>query len=431
MFSTERRKIMLDLNLIRENPEKVKAALLKRIDEIDFTELLEWDKERRELLVQVETLQNKRNTVSKEIAQLKRQGQDAEKYYTEMKELANNIKELEDKLGQYEKKIKSFIEKLPNLPDEDVLPGGKENNKVIREWGNKPEFKFQPKDHMDLVKLNDLIDYERGVKLGGNGYWIYKGYGAIFEWALLNYFIEEHTKDGYEFILPPHILNYQCGLTAGQFPKFADEVFRVKGEGEEYSFMLPTSETALINLHRDEILKEEDMPRKYFSYTPCYRVEAGSHRASERGMIRGHQFNKVEMFQYTKPEDSDAALEELIGKAERLVQGLGLHYRVTKLAARDASASMAKTYDIEIWIPSMNDYKEVSSASNARDYQARRGMIRFKREGSKKAEYVNTLNASGLATSRLFPAIIETYQQEDGSIVVPEVLRKWVGKDKL
>lgn len=422
---------MLDLNLIRENPEKVRAALLKRMDEIDFTELLQWDKERRELLVQVETLQNKRNSVSKEIAQLKRQGKDAEEYFGQMKELANTIKELEDKLGQIEDKIQAFIEKLPNMPDEDVLPGGKENNKVIREWGQKPEFSFKPKDHMDLVKFNDLIDYERGVKLGGNGFWIYKGYGAILEWALLNYFIEEHTKDGYEFILPPHILNYQCGLTAGQFPKFADEVFIVKGEDENYSFMLPTSETALINLHRDEILKEEDLPRKYFSYTPCYRVEAGSHRASERGMIRGHQFNKVEMFQYTKPEDSDAALEELIGKAEKLVQGLGLHYRVTKLAAKDASASMAKTYDIEIWIPSMNDYKEVSSASNARDYQARRGMIRFKREGNKKAEYVNTLNASGLATSRLFPAIIEQYQQEDGSIIIPEVLRKWVGKEKL
>ncbi|ERI91993.1 serine--tRNA ligase [Clostridiales bacterium oral taxon 876 str. F0540] len=422
---------MLDLNLIRENPEKVKAALLKRMDKVDFTEILELDKERRELLVKVETLQSKRNTLSKEIAQLKRQGKDAEGNFQEMKELANTIKELDNKLTVVEEKIKNSIEKLPNIPDEDVLPGGKENNKVIREWGKKPDFNFKPKDHMELVKLNDLIDYERGVKLGGNGFWIYKGNGAILEWALLNYFIEEHIKDGYQFILPPHILNYQCGLTAGQFPKFADEVYIVKGEEDNYSFMLPTSETALINLHRDEILKEEDLPRKYFSYTPCYRVEAGSHRASERGMIRGHQFNKVEMFQYTKPEDSDAALEELIGKAERLVQGLGLHYRVTKLAAKDASASMAKTYDIEIWIPSMNDYKEVSSASNARDYQARRGMIRFKREGSKKTEYVNTLNASGLATSRLFPAIMEQYQQEDGSIIVPEVLRKWVGRDRL
>jgi seryl-tRNA synthetase len=422
---------MLDLNLIRENPEKIKAALLKRMDEVDFTELLNWDKERRGLLVEVETLQNKRNTVSKEIAELKRQGKAAEEHFGQMKALANTIKELEDKLGVLEQQIKGFIEKLPNMPDEDVLPGGKENNKVVREFGEKPEFNFTPKDHMELVKLHDLIDYERGVKLGGNGYWVYKGYGAMLEWALLNYFIEEHIKDGYEFILPPHILNYECGLAAGQFPKFQDEVYKVEGKDEGYRFMLPTAETALINLHRDEILKEEQLPRKYFAYTPCYRVEAGSHRASERGMIRGHQFNKIEMFQYTKPEDSEAALEELIGKAERLVQGLGLHYKLTKLAAKDASASMAKTFDIEVWIPSMNEYKEVSSASNARDYQARRGMIRFKRDGSKKAEYLHTLNASGLATSRLLPAIVEQYQQEDGSIVVPEVLRKWVGRDRL
>jgi seryl-tRNA synthetase len=422
---------MLDLNLIRENPEKVREALLKRMDEVDFTELLKWDKERRELLVQVETLQNKRNSLSKEVSQLKRQGKDTESYFGEMKELANSIKDLEDKLSLLEDKIRVFIEKLPNMPDEDVLPGGKESNKVVREWGKKPEFKFKQKDHMELVKLHNLIDYERGVKLGGNGFWIYKGNGAILEWALLNYFIEEHIKDGYEFILPPHILNYKCGVAAGQFPKFADEVYKVKGEDEEYHFMLPTAETALINIHRDEILKDEELPRKYFAYTPCYRVEAGSHRSSERGMIRGHQFNKIEMFQYTKPEDSDAALDELIGKAERLVQGLGLHYRLTRLAARDASASMAKTYDIEIWIPSMNDFKEVSSASNARDYQARRGMIRFKREGNKKAEYVHTLNASGLATSRLLPAIVEQYQQEDGSIIIPEVLRKWIGKDVL
>lgn len=423
---------MLDLNLIRKNPEKVKNALLKRMDEVNFDELLRWDKERRELLVQVETLQSKRNSLSKEVALLKRQGKNAEEYFGQVKQIGEDIKNIEGKLTKIEEDIKTFLQKLPNIPDEDVAAGGKENNKAVRYWGEKPDFKFQPKDHVELVKMNDLIDYERGVKLGGNGFWIYKGYGAIIEWALLNYFIEEHVKDGYEFILPPHILNYECGLAAGQFPKFQDEVFKVQSkESDNFQFMLPTAETALVNLHRNEVLKEEDLPRKYFAYTPCYRVEAGSHRASERGMIRGHQFNKVEMFQYTKPEDSDKALEELIGKAERLVQGLGLHYRLTKLAAKDVSASMAKTFDIEVWIPSMNEYKEVSSASNARAYQARRGMIRFKREGSKKAEYVHTLNASGLATSRLLPAIVEQHQLEDGSIVVPEVLRKWVGKDKI
>ena len=424
---------MLDLNLIRENPEKIKNALLKRMDNVDFTELLQWDKDRRELIANVDGLKNKQNTVSKEIPALKEQGKDVTEYYGEMKNLSNKIKELDQELNAISDKIQTFMAALPNLPDDDVVAGGKENNKPIREWGKKPEFDFKFKDHVELAKNLDLIDYERGVKLAGNGFWVYKGYGAILEWALLNYFVEEHLKDGYEFILPPHMLMYQCGYTAGQFPKFDDEVFKIgeAADKEHTQFMLPTAETALVNLHRDEILKEEDLPKKYFAYTPCYRVEAGSYRANERGMIRGHQFNKVEMFQYTKPEDSDAAFDELINKAERLVQGLGLHFRTTKLAAKDCSASMARTYDIEIWIPSMNDYKEVSSASNARDYQARRGMMRFRRNATKKNEYVHTLNASGLATSRLLPAILEQYQQADGSVIVPEVLRKWVGKDRL
>jgi seryl-tRNA synthetase len=424
---------MLDLNLIRENTQEVTKALSKRMDNIDFTELLKWDEERRKLILEIDILKNKKNKVSKEIPELKKSGKNIESLYLDIKEVSSEIKIYEDRLTPLFDKINTFLEALPNLPDDDVVAGGKENNVVVREWGKKPNFNFAAKDHVELVTTHNLVDYERGAKLSGNGFWVYKGDGAILEWALLNYFIEEHIKDGYEFILPPHILSYKCGLTAGQFPKFQDEVFKVTDNKnkEDSQFLLPTSETALINLHRDEILKEEDLPKKYFSYTPCYRVEAGSYRASERGMIRGHQFNKVEMFQYTKPEDSDSAFCELLGKAEKLVQGLGLHYRVSKLAAKDCSASMAKTYDIEIWIPSMNEYKEVSSASNARDYQARRGMIRFKRNESKKMEYVHTLNASGLATSRLFPAIVEQMQQEDGSIIVPEVLRKWVGKDKL
>lgn len=425
---------MLDIELIRNNTDKVKNALLKKMDKVDFTEVLQLDDDRRKLIREIEVLKNKKNTVSKEISKIKSQGGEVEpSRFEEMKEVANNISKLEAELSPIKEKIQTFLEALPNIPDDDVLPGGKENNKVVRVYGEKPNFSFTPKDHVELAQINNLIDYERGTKLSGNGFWIYKGYGSILEWALLNYFVEEHLKDGYEFILPPHILNYECGRTAGQFPKFKDEVFKV-GDGKEadnMQFILPTAETALVNLHRGEILKEKELPKRYFAYTPCYRVEAGSYRASERGMIRGHQFNKVEMFQYTAPENSDAALEELIGKAERLVQGLGLHYRLSKLAARDCSASMAKTYDIEIWIPSMNEYKEVSSASNARDYQARRGMIRFKRDENQKIEYVNTLNASGLATSRLMPAILEQMQDKDGHIVVPEVLRKWVGKDKI
>ena len=319
---------------------------------------------------------------------------------------------------------------LPNLPADDVQAGGKENNQVVKIFGEKPVFDFEPKNHVDLCTGLGLIDYERGVKMGGNGYWLYTGIGAQLEWALLNYFITEHLGDGYTFMLPPHMLTYECGLTAGQFPKFEDDVYRMAED--TFRFMLPTAETALINLYRGEILNEADLPKRLFAYTPCYRREAGTYRASERGMIRGHQFNKVEMFGYTRPEDSDAMLKELIGKACRLVEKLGLHYRLSKLAAGDCSASMATTYDIELWIPSMNEYKECSSVSNARDYQARRGNIRFRRAETKKLEYVHTLNGSGLATSRLMPAIVEQYQCADGSVIIPEVLRPFLGgREKL
>ena len=316
---------------------------------------------------------------------------------------------------------------LPNLPDEDLLPGGKENNVAIRYVGKKPEFDFEPKHHVDLCEGLGLIDYPRGVKLAGAGNWMYTGMGARLEWALLNYFIDTHTADGYDFILPPHMLEYMCGETAGQFPKFADEVYKIANPTDDrVHYMLPTAEAALCSIYRDEILTEADLPKKLFAYTPCFRREAGSHRADERGMVRGHQFNKVEMFQFCKPEDSDAAFEELVTKAEKLVEGLGFHFRTVKLAAGDCSASMARTYDIEILIPSMNGYKEVSSVSNARDYQARRGNCRYRRADG-KLDFVHTLNGSGLATSRIFPAIVEQNQRADGSIVVPEVLRKYLG----
>lgn len=259
--------------------------------------------------------------------------------------------------------------------------------------------------------------------------WVYRGWGARLEWALLNFFINEHIADGYEFVLPPHMLNYECGYVAGQFPKFGDEVYWIANPtSSDKKFMLPTAETALVNLHRDEVLPLDELPRKYIAYTPCYRREAGSYRSEERGMIRGHQFNKVEMVQYTAPEQSDEAFDELVGKAERIVRELGLHYRLSKLAAGDCSFSMARTYDIEVWIPSMEIYKEVSSASNARDYQARRGNVKFRGE-DKKLHLVHTLNASGLATSRVIPAIVEQYQNEDGSVTVPEVLRPYLGID--
>ncbi len=418
---------MLDINLIRSNPEYVIAALKKRGYDLDLTDFLAMDSRRRELIQLNEATKAEQNKKNKQIPVMKKQGQDTAELMAELKSLAEKIREMDAEQKELEEKIRTFVLALPNLPADDVQPGGKENNQVVRVCGKKPEFSFEAQNHVDLCTSLGLIDYERGVKMGGNGFWLYTGTGAQLEWALLNYFVTTHIKDGYEFMLPPHMLTYECGLTAGQFPKFEEDVFRLTEEG--FHFMLPTAETALINLYRGEILNEDDLPRRLFAYTPCYRREAGTYRAEERGMIRGHQFNKVEMFGYTKPEDSDAMLQELIGKACALVDGLGLHYRLSKLAAGDCSASMATTYDIELWIPSMGIYKECSSVSNAHDYQARRGNIRFRRNETKKLEFVHTLNGSGLATSRLIPAIVEQFQQPDGSVVVPEVLRQWTGCD--
>ena len=420
---------MLDINLIRNDSEYVKNALKKREYEVDFTEFLEWDSRRRALLNENEGCKAEVNKKSKEIPVLKKQGKDAGALLEELKTLKERIASMDAEQGELEEKIRRFMLSLPNLPAEDVVAGGKENNRAIKTFKEKPVFDYEPRNHVDLCTSLGLIDYERGVKMGGNGFWLYTGKGAQLEWALLNYFITEHLKDGYTFMLPPHMLTYECGLTAGQFPKFEEDVYRLNEES--FRFMLPTAETALINLYRGEILAESDLPKRLFAYTPCYRREAGTYRASERGMIRGHQFNKVEMFGYTRPEDSDQMLQELIGKACRLVEGLGLHYQLSKLAAGDCSASMATTYDIELWIPSMNEYKECSSVSNAHDYQARRGNIRFRRDDTKKIEFVHTLNGSGLATSRLIPAIVEQFQQPDGSVIVPEVLRPFYGADKI
>ncbi|MBQ9580171.1 MAG: serine--tRNA ligase [Lachnospiraceae bacterium] len=420
---------MLDIKRIRENPEEVAAALKKRNLDVDFTELLTLDKDRRNLLQSVEEKKNDRNITSKKIPVMKKNGEDVTAELERMKKVGDEIAEENDKVREIEEKIKYILDRLPNIPADDVVAGGKENNKVVKTFGEKPTFDFEPKNHVDLCKMHNLIDYERGVKIAGEGSWLYTGKGAILEWALLNFFIREHIKDGYNFILPPHMLGYQCGYVAGQFPKYVEEDYWIDGgPNEKGNFLLPTAETALVNIHRDEILKEEELPKRYFAYTPCFRREAGSSRIEERGMVRGHQFNKVEMVQYAHPDHSEEAFDELLKKAESLVQKLGLHYQLSKLAADDCSFSMGRTCDIEIWIPSMGIYKEVSSVSNGYDYQARRGNIRF-RDSEGKMRFVHTLNGSGLATSRVLPAIVEQYQQADGSIVVPEVLRQDVGTD--
>ena len=417
---------MIDINRIRENPEAVKEALKKKLWDADFTELLAWDKRKKELIQFVEGNKAEMNRLSASVPQAKKNGEDVSKIFAKVKEIAAANAESDKELKELEDKIFNFLAELPNIPDDDLLGGGKENNKPIRSFGKKPEFDFPMKDHVELATSLGLVDYDRAAKIAGRGAWIYTNLGAQLEWALLNYFITTHLKDGYTFILPPHLLNEASGFGAGQFPKFREDVFWLEGM-EPKRFLLPTAETALVNIYRDEIMKEEDLPKKLFAYTPCYRREAGSYRTEERGMIRGYQFDKVEMVQYTKPEDSDAAFEELVAKAEGLVQGLGLHYQVSKLAAGDISHSMARTYDIEVYLPSMGIYKEVSSASNARDYQARRTMCRYRDNATGKTRYVHTLNASGLATSRIFPAILEQFQQADGSVVIPEVLRPWMG----
>ena len=420
---------MLDIKLIRENPDYVKKAIQKREMNLDnvIDEILALDEKRRELTGAVETRKAEQNVASKEIPKIKKAGGDTSEVMKKMKLLSEEVKEQNAKLAGIEEAQKTKMLSLPNLPDEDVQAGGKEQNIPDHYFKEKPVFDFEAKDHVTLCENLGLIDYPRGAKLAGNGAWIYRGMGSRLEWALLNFFINEHISDGYELILPPHMLKYECGYVAGQFPKFVDEDYWIANPtSTDKKFLLPTAETALVNLHRDEILTEDELPHKYIAYTPCYRREAGSYRSEERGMIRGHQFNKVEMVQYTTEDRSDEAFKELVGKAERLVQELGLHYRLSRLAAGDCSFSMARTYDIEVWIPSMGIYKEVSSASNARTYQARRGNIKY-RGKDKKLHFVHTLNASGLATSRLLPAIVEQNQQADGSVIVPEVLRPYMG----
>ena len=420
---------MLDIKLIKENPEQVIARLANKGKDAreEIEKILDLDAQRRAMIVENETLKAEQNKTNKLIPQYKKEGKDVAEIFVKLKEMSAKTKENDANLKVVEEELNLLMLGLPNLPDEDLLPGGKENNEPLRYYGEQRTFDFEPKNHVDLCTSLGLIDYDRGTKLAGSGFWMYRGMGARLEWALLNYFIDTHLADGYELILPPHMLEYECGVTAGQFPKFADEVYKIENPTDNrIHYMLPTAEAALASIYRNEILTEADLPKKMMSYTPCFRREAGSYRADERGMVRGHQFNKVEMFQYTLPEKSDEAFDELVAKAEALVKGLGFHFRTVKLAAGDCSASMARTYDIEINIPSMDGYKEVSSVSNARDYQARRGMMRVRRDNG-KIEYLHTLNGSGLATSRVLPALVEQNQNADGSVNVPDVLRKYLG----
>ena len=423
---------MLDINKIRDSKEEVEKALLKRIKPADFNldEILNLDDARKKLTKEKDDKRMMLNIISKE--------KPTEANIQTNRELSQEIKKnIEPKLDEIEKELNKLISALPNLPADDVVAGGKENNEIIKIFGSphlyssktdkKTEFKFELKDHVKLATSLKLIDYERTAKMSGSGFWTYTGEGAILEWALLNYFIEFHRKNKYTFLIPPYLLNEASAYASGHLPKFKEDLFWIEKDG---LCLNATSEMMLLNYHRDEIFNEQELPKKYFGYSACFRREAGSYRAEEKGMVRGHQFNKIEMFVYAKPEDSWKMFEEMVKNAQKLMEGLNLDFQTVKLAAGDASDAMAKTYDIEVWIPSMGIYKEVSSVSNGLDYQARRGNIRYKNKNGKN-EFVHTLNGSGLATSRLLPAILEQNQQKDGSVIVPKVLRKFVGSSRL
>ena len=409
---------MLDINLIRNDLQSVRKSLLKRMDEseLNLDLIISLDEKRRNLLKEIEELKSKRNIVSKT--------KPSEKEISEMKNLGEEIKVLDASLKDLEKDLENELASLPNIVSSDVVSGGKENNEVIYTYKEKPKFDFKVKDHVSLAEDLDIIDYKRAAKMSGTGFWVYKGLGAELEWALLSYFIDFHRKNNYQFLIPPFLLSQDSAYTSGHLPKFKDDLFWT----QDKTCLNATSEMMLGNYHRDEILNTKELPLKYFAYSPCFRREAGSYRQEERGMIRGHQFNKVELFILSKNTNSWDYFDELLAIVKQLTKGLDLHFQVSKLAAKDCSAAMAKTCDLEVWLPSMGIYKEISSVSNALDYQARRGKIRYKDE-NKKNQFVHTLNASGLATSRLLPAILEQNQGPDSSVKIPNVLKKYLNTD--
>ena len=420
---------MIDLGYLRSNTAEAEDLIKRRLPDFNAADLLSLDTQSRESTLALEELRAKRKTIDKQIGRARGTGEDASEAQAEAAKLKEQIADAETKSSSLKAELEAALLEIPNIPDPSIPVGGKEANEVIFTHGEVPEFDFETKDHVELAQSLGLIDYERGVKLGGTGSWVYTGLGARLEWAMLNYFIESHVRDGYEFVLPPHVVLNQAGKDSGQFPKFADAVFHIENpDGESTHFLIPTSETAILSMMRDEILDLDTLPLKMCAYTPCYRQETGSYRSEERGTIRGNQFNKVEMFQFTTEEQAEAALDELRQRTEMLVTDLGLHFQTSLLSTGDASASMKKTVDVEVYLPSLGIYKEVSSVSWAGDYQARRAKLRYK-DADGKNRMAHTLNGSGLATSRLFPAILEQNQNADGSITVPEVLQSKLGME--
>lgn len=418
---------MLDLKFLRANFEEVKAKLEHRGEDLtDLGKFEELDRTRRELILEVEQLKSKRNEVSQQVAVLKREKQDADQLIAEMKEVGDKIKGLDDQLRDVEETLEKLLLSIPNIPHESVPVGETEDDNVeIRKWGEIPSFDFEPKPHWDVADGLGIVDFERAGKVTGSRFVFYKGLGAKLERALFNFMLDLHTEEhGYEEVLPPYIVNRASMTGTGQLPKFEEDAFRI--ESEDF-FLIPTAEVPVTNLHRDEILSGEDLPINYAAFSACFRSEAGSAGRDTRGLIRQHQFNKVELVKFVKPEDSYEELEKLTGHAEKVLQLLGLPYRVLSMCTGDLGFTAAKKYDIEVWIPSYETYREISSCSNFESFQARRANIRFRREAKGKPEAVHTLNGSGLAIGRTVAAILENFQQADGSVVIPEVLRPYMG----
>ncbi len=419
---------MLDIKFVRENPAQVIAACKKRNMDLNLDEFLELDKQRREITGQVEVLKSQRNADSQEIGKMKKAGENADAKMAEVRALGDKIAEDDEKLRAIAARLKEIILTIPNMPAEDV-PLGKSDadNPEVRRWGEPKKFDFEPQAHWDIGEKLGILDFERGHKISGARFTIYKGLGSRLERSVINFFLDLHTqKHGYTEFFPPFIVNKESMIGTGQLPKFAEDMFKL--EGLDY-YLIPTAEVPVTNMHRDEILKAEDLPLYYTAYTACFRAEAGSAGKDTRGLIRQHQFNKVELVKFTKPEDSWAELDKLTHDAEEALQLLGLPYHVVRLCSGDIGFSSATTYDLEVWLPQSNCYREISSCSNFLDFQARRANIRFRRDAKAKPEFVHTLNGSGLAVGRTVAAILENYQQADGSVVVPEALRKYMGCD--
>jgi seryl-tRNA synthetase len=422
---------VLDIKFLRHNVDLVRRKMRERGQEIDLDAFAGLDATRRDILQGVEALRNERNQASREIGEKKKLKEDASSIIARMAEVSSRIRELEESLKKAEEDLDTMIMTMPNIPHESVACGtSSEDNPVVREWGQKPCFDFAPRPHWDIGESLNILDFARGAKITGARFTLYRGAGAMLERALINFMLDLHTSEhGYTEVLTPFMVNKESMTGTGQLPKFADDLFKI--DKLDY-YLIPTAEVPVTNIHRDEILNEKDLPVYYVAYSPCFRSEAGSYGKDTRGLIRQHQFNKVELVKFTTPETSYDELEKLTGNAEEVLKRLDIHFRTVSLCTGDIGFSSAKTYDVEVWLPGQDDYREISSCSNYENFQARRASIRFRRESTGRVEFVHTLNGSGLAAGRTLVAVLENYQQADGSVVVPEVLRPYMkGIDRI